>query len=203
VQDILILNGKPVAPIVRAEKARNRNFFEGNDELGPFVAYKLDNRWNAQLYGWYIFVSPEDLDLMKRFNWCGNICGGKNGQHVEVRRREYIGDQQRDFLLHHEIWERMNGAVPHFVHRIGHQLDFRRQNLSSSAVKNGHKGVTSRKYGFQVQIAVDGKSRYIGRTATADEGYRKYNRFLRHLKNERPADPNIQQMPYNQIEPMF
>jgi hypothetical protein len=129
-RNILLLNGKVIRPVFTSAQAHKRAFFRGEDIEGPFVACKLDNRWDAQLYGWYMLVSPEDVDFIKKHSWCGNICGSAGGQHLEVRRREHINGRQFDFLLHHEIWKRMSGVEQKVVFRVGHQLDFRRSNLA-------------------------------------------------------------------------
>lgn len=136
-RNLLFLNAngkkKIVYPVFTAAQAKNRPFAKSEDTRGEFIACRLGNHWGAQLYGWYMLVSPDDIPFVKRYNWCGNICGDSDSQHITVRRRESINGQQQDVLLHHDIWERHTGTSADVIHRIRHPLDFRRDNLSLPA----------------------------------------------------------------------
>lgn len=129
-RNILLVSGKIVRPVFTSAQAKGKAFFNGEDTRGEFVACRLDNHWRAQLYGWYILVSPEDVGHVRRYNWCGNICGCKPSQHIEVRRRESIEGVSHSDQLHHDIWERMTGNRPDVIIRTLHPLDFRRQHLA-------------------------------------------------------------------------
>jgi len=205
---ILLGNGKVLTPIFTAIQARDRAFADGEDKKGPFVACRLDNRSDARLFGWYILVSPEDRSLMLKYSWHGNINGKKNAEKfVEVRRREVIGGKEITVQLTQEIWNQYKGTATEAVMRTGHLLDFRRCNLQISKrarAQGGHRGVTkTRSNTWQAQITVDGKNTYLGNAASEDDAGRIYNRYLRKLKEERSANNRIQEMPYNDTDPLF
>jgi hypothetical protein len=204
VKNILILNGKVITPLFTATQAAKKDFVRGEDVQGPFVACQLNNQSFADLWGWYVLVSPEDLSLMTRYTWCGRISGSLH-KAIAVRRRENIDGQEYDFWLNQEIWTRQTGREIERVWRLGHPLDFRRSNLSSAPLRKECRGVSFRHdlKSWQVQITVNGENKYLGLAAYADEGYRMYNRYLRQCKSDCPDDLNIQTQPYNNVSPMF
>jgi hypothetical protein len=190
-----------ITPIFTAEQAGSKEYFRGIDKQGPFVACLLGNHPSAAMFGWYIKVSPEDYELICRYNWCGN----NNGRTIEVRRREKINGKDLSFHLANEIWERMGKAKISRVYRYGHILDFRRQNLFHTISRTGCRGVVWHKLRqrWQVQIVLNGDTTYIGTASYPNDGYRMYNRYLRSLKQKHPEDQKIQAMEYNEVFPMF
>jgi len=199
-------SGKVILPVFTSQQALSRTFVCGQDEQGPYVACRLANRNPSKFYGWYVLVSPEDLPLMKEFNWCGTTSDCVNGEMrgIEVRRRTSMNGEQCSIMLGREIWVRTYaGEVPIFVYRLGHPLDFRRMNLSQFPLREGVRGITKHKDAWQVQITIENESHYIGRTSYPDEGYRMFNRYLKGLKEQRPNDARIQAIPYNEVEPQF
>ena len=199
-------SGKVILPIFTSQQALSRTFVHGKDEQGPYVACRLGNRNPSRFYGWYVLVFPEDLSLMKEFNWCGTTSDSINGiaRGVEIRRRTSVNGEPCSIMLGREIWSRIYaGEVPLYVYRLGHPLDFRRVNLSRFPLGNEVRGITRDKNGWQVQITIGNETRYVGRTPYPDEGYRMFNRYLKGLKEQRSDDARIQAMPYNKVEPQF
>jgi len=171
------------------------------DAHGPYVAWRLGNRNLSLFYGWYVLISPEDLPLMENYNWCGN----RTNNGIEVRRRETVGGKTYTVLLNRAIWERMHpDDADHYgnVYRQGHPLDFRRMMLSVNWLTT-LRGVVANSGGWQVQITIGNKTKYIGYAATKEDGYRMFNRYLRYLKKKHPQDHKIQSIPYNEIAPPF
>ncbi|MDB5264608.1 MAG: hypothetical protein JWN64_179 [Parcubacteria group bacterium] len=199
-----MLNGKPLTPLFTHAQAIGRDFVKGSDEKGPFVACRLRNRNPSALYGWYVLVSPEDLEVMKEYIWCGNICGKSRQQSIQIRRRRSVAGEVSCMTLNHIIWERMGRSLDGPVCRVDHLLDFRRSNLAFITYSS-RRGVlwvrTSSRW--EVRIVLQGKNRYVGIAPNQEEGYRMYNRYLRNLKADFPEDSAIQAMPYNDVEPVF
>lgn len=198
----VFLNGEILNPIFAKSQALGRSFVQGKDDYGPYIACRLNNRNPSALYGWYIFVSPEELQLMKDHNWCGNIVEETG---IQVRRRETVDGVPNSVPLTQEIWRRAYGEEPlDRIHKRRHPLDYRRNNLTLWVFRDNCRGITELKGGgYQVQITLDNESVYIGKVTDEDEGYRMYNRYLRELKNNRPLDTKIQVTPYNKVEPLF
>lgn len=206
----VIVNGVEIKPLLTHHQAQNQLFVHGEDKKGPYVACQLHNRWDSPFYRWYVFVSPEDLDLMQNYRWIGNISGRTDNKSIEIRRRETIDSKLYSIQLRREIWERMGKEPIRAILLLGHPLDFRRTNLSpicSRAYDSGRakvcRGVTWTKNGWQVQIQVRGRPLYLGRANNPEDGYRIYNRYLRALKSEYPEDRFIQTAVYNDIDPQF
>lgn len=209
----ITVNGVELKPLLTHHQAQNQLFVHGEDEKGPYVACQLSNRFDSPFYRWYVFVSPEDLPLMREYRWCGNVCGGrsKTRQGVEIRRREVVDGKLYSIQLRRDIWERMGGPeVPH-LQILGHPLDFRRENIAIGPRRFGRnkgparncRGITRHKNRWQVQIQIKGHSFYLGRVKNPEDGYRIYNRYLRALKTQFPKDRALQRAPYNDIDPMF
>ena len=202
----LTQSGKVFFPVFTSQQALSRMFVHGKDEQGLYVACRLSNRNPSRFYGWYVLVSPEDLPLMKEFNWCGTISASIDGRArgIEIRRRRSVNGKPSSIMLGREIWSRTYaGEVPILVYRLGHPLDFRRVNLSQFPLEKGLRGITKHKDAWQVQITIGNESHYIGRAAYPDEGYRMFNRYLKGLKEQRSGDARIQAIPYNEVEPQF
>lgn len=206
----VIVNGVEIKPLLTHHQAQNQLFVHGEDEKGPYVACQLHNRWDSPFYRWYVFVSPEDLDLMRNYRWIGNISGRTDNKSIEIRRRETIDSKLYSIQLRREIWERMGKEPIRAILLLGHPLDFRRANLSpictkayTSGLEKVCRGVTWSKNGWQIQIQVKGKTLYLGRVKNPEDGYRIYNRYLRALKSEYPEDGFIRAAVYNDIDPMF
>jgi hypothetical protein len=207
-QDML----EKVTPLVDKSRTLGRQLITGDDDHGPYLAYRLDNRNMSCMYGWYVYVSPEDKPLVKEHNWCGKVMS--HGCSICVRRVKTTGGFQRTFILSREIWERMHGFIPKsvYVYCMRHPLDFRRNLLTTSIVASIHYASCNHKHGitwnknarsWQVQITIRRKTHYIGQADYPDEGYRMYNRYLRDLKNKFPKEETIQCMSYNDIFPKF
>jgi len=202
----LTQSGRVILPVFTNQQALSRTFVYGKDKQGLYVACRLGNRNPSKFYGWYVLVSPEDLALMKEFNWCGTISDSTDGRArgIEIRRRTSVGGIRCSIMLGREIWSRTYaGEVPILVYRLGHPLDFRRVNLSQFPLEKGLRGITKHKDAWQVQITIGNESHYIGRAAYPDEGYRMFNRYLKGLKEQRSGDARIQAIPYNEVEPQF
>lgn len=202
----LVQSGKVILPVFTSQQALSRTFVHGTDEQGLYVACRLGNRNPSRFYGWYVLVSPEDLPLMKKFNWCGTISDSVEGRMrgIEVRRRTSVNGEQSSIMLGREIWARTYaGEAPFMVYRLEHPLDFRRINLSRSPLGKGVRGITKHRDTWQVQMTIGHETHYIGRTAYPDEGYRMFNRYLKGLKEQCPNDVRIQAIPYNEVEPQF
>ncbi len=208
----IILNGKPLVPLLTP--GLGDPFIKGADEQGPYLACRLGNRNPSALYGYYVFVSPEDEKLMEDHAWFGNICGGEGGKAISIRYREGSNKSreedgsvkgQEELLLKHEVWKHMTGQNPSHIYSMGNPLDYRRINLSASPTRNGCRGIAKEKKasGWQVQIYVGGDTVYIASVASPDEGYRVYNNHLWKLKKEFPKDREIQAKPYNVVTPQF
>lgn len=198
----LLVGGAEVFPLLTPLQTQDRPFVEGEDERGLYVACQLNNTWRSPLYGWYVFVSPEDVPLMKAHTWCGNIYG-PNRAGIEIRRRERIDGKTYSIQLNREIWERIGEPETRCISRAWHPLDFRRQSLSSSPLIKGCRGLTWHQEAWQVQITLNKKTVYIGHAASSAEGYRMYNRYLRKLKEEFPNDHIIRSKAYNDVTPQF
>jgi hypothetical protein len=199
----LLINDQVVRPLFTIHQLLGR-LVRRSDECGPYVACLLGNRNPSVLYGWYILVSPEEMLLMKDYNWCGHVSsqGGKPTA-INIRRRENLDGKEHSIPLTTEIWKRVHGAEPMGrVFKLGHPLDFRRPNLSLVAPV-GLRGVTPHGGGFQVQLSVSGKCIYVGMATSYDEDYRMYNRHLRQLKDKNQNDLLIQSVPYNKVDPLF
>ncbi len=198
----LLVGGAQVFPLLTPLQTQDRPFVEGEDTRGPYVACKLGNTRRSPFYDWYVFVSPEDVPLMKAHTWSGNICGSTRA-HIEIRRRELVDGKLYSIQLNREIWERMGEPGRRSVSKHGHPLDFRREVLSAAQLRSIRRGLTWQYGAWQVQIGVNNKNIYVGRTPSSAEGYRMYNRYLRKLKDEFPHDENIQSIPYNEVTPQF
>lgn len=140
---IIILNPNGVrriiTPIFTSHQAGGRDFVPGEDKHGKFIACRLDNQVGTKLYGWYVLVSPEDLVIMQRNSWSGNICGSSPFQGFEVRRFIGSGDDRIDFRLNHVIWERTHGSDVARIASVGHPLDLRRDRLMLAPNPNPKK----------------------------------------------------------------
>ena len=120
-------SGKVILPIFTNQQALSRTYVHGKDEQGLYVACRLGNRNPSRFYGWYVLVSPEDLQLMKQFIWCGTYSYSINGRAsgIEIRRRTSVNGKQNSFMLGREIWSRTYaGEVPVMVYRLGHPPGF-------------------------------------------------------------------------------
>ena len=196
-----------ITPLITSQQALGRPFVLGEDEHGPYLACRLGNRNPSKMYGWYIFVSPEDRDLVKDIIWGGYL----TNKTITVRRYEFCNGKRYCIFLNRVVWENLHGSIPknQCVYHTGHPLDFRRQFLSLShplTHKEGCRGVTwNNTFScWTVRIYVRGKgSQHLGTPPTAEEGYRLYNRYLRQLKADNPKDAYIKAMPYNEVTPMF
>lgn len=203
-KQVINLDGVEVAPLFTKRQGIGRPFVLGTDEQGPYVACLLGNRNPSHLYGWYILVSPEDLPLLKKHNWCGNLTGAEGNRSIVVRRRETVDGRQFSILLSHEIWQDIAGIEPLRVCRLGHPLDYRRQNLSEFSVRSGCRGITQvSPNSWMVQMFIRDANVYVGYASSPDEGYRMYNRHLRELKESNPEDKRIQSIRYNEVVPLF
>src|SRR3989338_6922348 len=102
----LTQSGKVFFPVFTSQQALSRMFVHGKDEQWLYVACRLSNRNPSRFYGWYVLVSPEDLPLMKEFNWCGTTSDCVNGEMrgIEVRRRTSMNGEQSSIILGTEIW---------------------------------------------------------------------------------------------------
>jgi len=205
VNQVLEYDRGVIKPLVTHIQCLSRDIVKMQDEQGEFYACRLKNRNGSALCNWYVIVSPEDVSLLKDCRWCGlfNVHRGT----IEVRRRETLDGKQYSILLTREIWERAHpkNSEPKRIYRLGHTLDFRRQNLSSGWVRDGCRGVIwhkEKKY-WQVGFGFNGRFIYIGTAMYPDDGYRMFNRYLRDLKRENPEDKSIQCLPYNKVVPKF
>lgn len=194
---VINIRGFTITEIFPAEESREEVFVKGNDEFGKFIAYRLNNKERSPFFGWYILVSPEDLNLMKRHNWCANC----NNRGIEIRRKISINGEQICFSLTQDIWREMTGETPKRVYRCApHVLDFRRRHLTAIPPHKERRGVTWIKSCWQVQISLPNRPNvYIGIASTDIEGYRLYNQYLSILKTLHPEDAGIQRMPYNKL----
>ncbi len=208
----IMVRGKVLLPLITKRQALGRPFLHGEDEQGEYVACRIGARNPSTLYGWYVFVSPEDLPLMKEDSWCGHIAKNGESNNVIVRRSETVDGKQYRPALNRDIWTRTyDEDPPEHVYRIGHPLDFRRMNLTKNKPPRAEptgkmylRGLTWRERGFWfVQLGLRGESHYVGVTKSPDEGYRMFNRYLRDLKEKNPDDAKIQALLYNEIEPQF
>ena len=193
---VLTIREYTITEIFSASEGQEEKFLEGKDGWGRYIAYRLDNKKRSPFFGWYILVSSEDLNLMKRHNWCANC----NNRGIEIRRKISVNGIQICFSLTQDIWREMTGETAKKVYRCApHVLDFRRCHLTTLRHKQ-RRGVTQNGSRWQVQIAVPNHPNlYLGRVATADEGYQLYNRRLVELKKQYPDDADIQHMPYNKL----
>lgn len=196
--------GQKIYPLATIETLPNKRFASGTDAHGDYLACQLGNRRDSLLYGWYVYVSPEDKKLMEDYTWCALCHSKKSGLCIEVRRRENVGRKQHSIMLSREIWERFNRELSprEFVVHTSHKLDFRRSQLSanrSCSSHEGKRGVSWNQNGkyLQVRISVFGQNQYIGAASSLEEGYQMYNDRLGVLKALHPTDERIQAMPFN------
>lgn len=200
-QRVLTFSWGKLRPIFKAPHKDGLSFYKGQDDFGAYIAYRLNNQKRSPFFCWYILISPEDEALLNH-GWSAHVT--KSG--IDVRWRPVVDKTQQNFSLSRTIWQRMYGKLPkgkHVYHQ-GHQLDFRRRQLSLSKHSTRCRGVSKRAHsGWQVQIGVHGITYYVCMAPTLEEGYRLYNRHLRTLRETHPDDLKIQSMPYNEVDPLF
>lgn len=143
--------------------------------------------------GYEAIIDAADVPLVESYNWCAMV----DGHTVYAVRTDYTGPKQRKVYLHRLIMGEPEGLQ--VDHRDGNGLDNRRANLReatpsqnlhnqrlSRANTSGYKGVEwhKAKGKWRARIMINGKQRYLGLFATAEDAYAAYCKASAELHGE-------------------